>query len=91
LQSLSKRYTSGAHTENEGDVLAVCDLADDLRDAIVEYQVSTGFERHTPDISLIKLQFSQQEAIYGQNCKLIVSGRTHVSRKRWRLIDLCRI
>jgi len=25
----------------EGDVTAVCDLADDLRDAIVEYQVST--------------------------------------------------
>lgn len=33
-------------TENEVDVTAACDLADDLRDAIVEYQVSTSIEMH---------------------------------------------
>ena len=27
-------------TESEGDPTAVCDLADDLRDVLVEYQVS---------------------------------------------------
>ena len=34
LQLLSER------TESEGDSTAVCDLADDLRDVLVEYQVS---------------------------------------------------
>ena len=28
-------------------MIAVCDLADDLRDAIVEYQVSIDIEQHT--------------------------------------------
>jgi len=36
-------------------MVAACDLADDLRDAIVEYQVSTGFERYTLDGSLTKI------------------------------------
>ena len=34
MQLLSER------TESEGDSTAVCDLADDLRDVLVEYQVS---------------------------------------------------
>ena len=41
--------------ENEGDMVAACDLADDLRDAIVEYQVSIGFGRHALDSSLIQI------------------------------------
>ena len=46
MQSLSKRSTTAGYTEDEGDMIAACDLADDLRDAIVEYQVSTSFEQH---------------------------------------------
>ena len=34
MQLLSER------TEREGDSTAICDLADDLRDVLVEYQVS---------------------------------------------------
>ena len=32
---------------------AACDLADDLRDAVVEYQVSISIEEFTQDRSLI--------------------------------------
>ena len=42
MQDLSERSTTTEHTENEGNVIAACDLADDLRDAIVEYQVRTN-------------------------------------------------
>ncbi|KAF9646205.1 hypothetical protein BDM02DRAFT_3118957 [Thelephora ganbajun] len=51
LQLLSERSGGRGMT-------AVCDLADDLRDAIVEYR------------------FSQQKAIYKQNCTLIDAGQT---------------
>jgi len=45
LQLLSERPGAADYVENEGDVTAACDLADDLRDAIVEYQVSTKIRR----------------------------------------------
>ena len=45
MQHLSKRSTTAEHTENEGDMIAACDLADELRDAIIEYQVRTNFQR----------------------------------------------
>ena len=35
-------------------MMAACDLADDLRDAIVEYQVSTGIGGRALDGSLIQ-------------------------------------
>ena len=41
------------HTEGEGDMIAVCDLADDLRDAIIEYQVSTSVEKEAPRAGLL--------------------------------------
>jgi hypothetical protein len=40
--SILKR-SGTAEAEKEGDMTAACDLADDLRDAIVEYQVSTWY------------------------------------------------
>ena len=40
LQSLSEHAGTTEQSEKEGDMTTVCDLADDLRDAIVEYQVS---------------------------------------------------
>jgi len=45
LQTLSERPDTAKYGEKEGDRIAVCDLADDLRDAIVEYQVSASIER----------------------------------------------
>ena len=35
--------------EKEGDMITVCDLADDLRDAIAEYQVSSCARNCVPD------------------------------------------
>ena len=34
-------------------MIDACDLADDLSDAIVEYQVSTGIEKRTSDSPLM--------------------------------------
>jgi len=36
-------------------MIAACDLADDLRDAMVEYQVSANFEQRTLDSALIQV------------------------------------
>ena len=44
LQLLSESF--GNADEEEGDISAVCDLADDVRDAIVEYQVSIRTEKY---------------------------------------------
>ena len=41
MQCISEHSATAEPKENEGDMVAVSDLADDLRDAIVEYQVST--------------------------------------------------
>jgi len=53
LQSLSERSGTAEDAERERDMIAVCDLADDLRDAVVEYQVSTSIEKRIPH-SLIR-------------------------------------
>ena len=39
MQLLSERPATTEDVEKEADMAAVCDLADDLRDVIVEYQV----------------------------------------------------
>ena len=41
LRSISERAGTTEQAEKEGDLTATCDLADDLRDIMVEYQVST--------------------------------------------------
>jgi len=47
LELLSERSGTAQHPEKEGDMIAACDLADDLRDAIVEYQVGIIIEKHS--------------------------------------------
>ena len=42
LQSLSNQTGATERVEKEGNMTAACDLVEDLRDAIVEYQVSTN-------------------------------------------------
>ena len=55
LQLLSEPSGASEHTEKEGDMNTVCDLADGLRDAIVEYQVSIDIEQRTGDSSFMQL------------------------------------
>ena len=47
MQPLSERSDATEHAEREADMITVCDLADDLRDAIIEYQVSVYIKKHT--------------------------------------------
>lgn len=42
LQLLFEQSGTAEHVETESDMAAVCDVADDLRDVIVEYQVSNS-------------------------------------------------
>ena len=42
LRLLSEHSGTGEDAEKEEDMTATCDLVDDLRDAIVDYQVSTN-------------------------------------------------
>lgn len=39
LQSLSERSSAADYQENDADRRAACELAEDLRDAVIEYQV----------------------------------------------------
>ena len=55
MQTLSKDSAAAGYTGDEGDMIAACDLADDLRDAIVEYQVSTDLGRRTLDGWLMQI------------------------------------
>jgi len=73
LQLLTERSEAAEDAEKEGAMIAICDLADDLRDVVVEYQVSPDIQKHALNGHSCSSQFSQQKAIYDQNCKLIVS------------------
>lgn len=55
LQLLSEHSGTNEHSEKESDMIAVCDLADDFRDAILDYLVSHDIEVHTPGSSLTRL------------------------------------
>ena len=54
LQLLSEPSGTAGPVETERGMIAVCGLADDLRDIIVEYQVSINIEKHTYDASLMQ-------------------------------------
>ena len=47
LELLSERSGADEDTGEEGDVVTVGGLADDLRDLIIEYQVSPCVEKYT--------------------------------------------
>ena len=53
LQSLSDISATPGHTDNEGDMITACEIADDLRDAIVEYQVGANAEKRVSDSSFM--------------------------------------
>ena len=52
MELLFEPSDTNGDEDKEGDMIAVCDLADDLRDSIVEYQVSTCIRKLTLDDSL---------------------------------------
>ena len=54
MQDLAERSTACEQGETEGDMIDVYDVADDLGDAIVEYQVSTGVKKYTLDSPLMQ-------------------------------------
>jgi len=41
LQSISERSSAAGYQESDADGRAVCELAEDLRDAVIEYQVGS--------------------------------------------------
>jgi hypothetical protein len=53
LQLLPDRSGTAERTGSDEDSTAVCDLADDLRDVLVEYQVSEYALRRVPGIRLM--------------------------------------
>ena len=62
MRLLSERTGADGNAEKQGDMVAICDLADDVRDAIVEYQVSVGIPTHAPSSSLIKVLVLARES-----------------------------
>ena len=62
------------HITSEGDIQIVSELVDDIRDAIIDYQVSGTLETSLqPSHSGKLVQMAHQQAIYDQNLQLIVS------------------
>ena len=53
MRLLSERPATAEGVEKEGDMAAVCDLADDLRDAVVEYQVRRNIGKRAYNSSLM--------------------------------------
>jgi hypothetical protein len=46
-KDLQKRIGAEGYVQNEGDIAAVSGLAEDLRDALLDYRVSVYFEKPT--------------------------------------------
>ena len=92
LQDLAEGSTIAGDAEKGGDIAMVCDLADELRDAIVEYQVRDSIGMHTSNGSLIG-QSAVRTTEGDVRTELHVDCRCliHSLWKTWILIDLCRI
>jgi hypothetical protein len=72
LQPLSERSSAVGYQENDADRHAISELAEELRDTIIEYQVSPDPPVTRRMLCLDAVQFSQQKSLYEQNCRLIV-------------------
>lgn len=78
MKELQERIAREGYTEWKEDVLALSQLAEDLRDVLLKYQVSKDPEsRCSPSNTETGVleQLSQQQAVYDQNRRLIVSFR----------------
>ena len=69
------RVSAQGYEERQDDIQAVSEMAEDIRDALLEYQVcserSCGYR--VTNIAVLH-QTIQQRAIYDQNLRLIVSS-----------------
>ena len=72
MRPISERSSAVGYRENDADGHAVTELAEELRDVIIEYQVGTDSAATRRMICLGVVQFSQQKSLYEQNCRLIV-------------------
>jgi len=79
LHALSERSSAVGYQENGTDGHAVCELAEDIRDAIIEYQVSSGPPVTRRILCSGTVQFTQQKSLYEKNCRLIVCPCCFVS------------
>ena len=71
---LYDRVSAQGYEECQDDILAVSAMAEDIRDALLEYQVRSERSRgHRVTNITMPQQTIQQRAIYDQNCRLIVS------------------
>ena len=61
------------YAENDEDVQIVSELVDDIRDAIIDFQVSGDPNLFLRVSSWNPVQMAHQQAIYDQNLELIVS------------------
>jgi hypothetical protein len=72
---LYDRINAQGYEECQDDILAVSGMAEDIRDALLDYQV--GDDKAYTTIAPLKsghvLQMAQLRAIYDQNRRLIVS------------------
>ena len=72
MQPLSERSGAVGYQENDTDGHAISKITEDLRDVIIEYQVSPGSPAaHWMFYSGVA-QFAQQKSLYEQNRRLIV-------------------
>ena len=90
LRSLSERASAVGYQENDADRHAISELVEELRDAIVEYQVGPDTLSTRSMLCLGTVQFAHQKSLYDQNCRLIVRLYPLCSRKDQVLTDLSR-
>ena len=72
LQILSEQSNTVGYKESEADRQVISQLVEDLRDAVIEYQVSLGHPVAWRMHCLATIQFTQQKSLYEKNCRLIV-------------------
>ena len=72
LRPLSERVSAVGYKESDADRHAVSELAEELRDAIIEYQVGPDPLATRSMLCLGTVQFAHQKSLYEQNCRLIV-------------------
>jgi len=80
--ALYNRIDVQGYEECQSDILAVSEMAEDIRDALLQYQVGGEKVPHSYCVTEIGMvqQTIQQRATYDQNCRLIVSSRICVLR-----------
>ena len=81
VQALSERSSAVGYQENDADGHAISGLTEDLRDAIIEYQVGHG-SLVWKILCLSTMQFAQQKSLYEQSCRLIVRPCCFLVRTR---------